>query len=183
MYAMNLDGSNMQLLSDQQVDSFYVYGNLIYYVNEQGIGRMNPDGSGQSEITESVFGINWITIYANSLFYVNSGGDSTMYRVDLSSGAQQKFADLGDNVVLNTFNVYQNTFYYSTYNSSKSTLHILDMTTGKEKKVSIPFQSGYSVVPPAISDFVIGNKIFRDENGSKFYTMNLDGSNIKLFAQ
>ena len=58
-------------------------------------------------------------------------------------------------------------------------MHRFDLDTGGTKEKNIPFLNKSGT---ALNDFdyIIGNKIFRNENG-RFFMMNLNGENAKKF--
>ncbi|MDR0570305.1 MAG: hypothetical protein LBG71_03675 [Clostridiales Family XIII bacterium] len=108
-----------------------------------------------------------------------------LYKVALPDLKKSKIADLGDIMSALTVNFSGNKLYYSTFHNTafgmNTKLHVFDMETEKNHKTTIPLLNKHG---PALTiiDYVIGDKIFRNENG-KLFVMDPDGNNCRPWGE
>lgn len=92
---MNLDGSNLKRLSNDNMYKFIFYSNYIFYFNidNQRLCRMNLNGSNKIQFT---FPINNYNISNNNIYYSRFEGDTiNIYKSDLDG---KKIAKLTNNI-------------------------------------------------------------------------------------
>jgi len=186
LYSMNLDGTDLRCLSNDKVSCIYIYKDGIYLSSSPGIdekgyfSKMGLDGSNMERIFDNGYAVLWFCVYNDYIYYV---GGHTLYRADIHGNNQSKIADLGE-IIPATYNFDNGTFYYSTFDlngifAPKPVMHQLDVDTGAahSKKITFLNKPGINY---EVSDYIVGDKIFRNENG-EFFVMNLDGSNIRAW--
>ena len=201
IYTMNLDGSNAEVLCNQEVESFYLHDGHIYFteslpwdgtepiVNSR-LSKMSLDSGEQSVLVEGFCRIEWFTIHEDNIFFVAAGN---LYKMGLSEQelkmgrlgqTLQSVAEFGCVFSSWVFNVHGEAIYYTTSDLSESNyklkLHTFDMVTEKAEEIIVR-NFGKQNLTLYIHKYVIGDKIIWNEN-DEYFVMDLDGSNIQPFS-
>ena len=188
LYAINADGSNVRILSDEQVRKIYFYNDYIYFVSQRErntlISKMDLIGENKELISNNIFGgVGWWTIYNDTIFYLNQSTPSSLNKISIAGQNPATIIDM-EHYIPSTLTSNKNIFYYSTRGSifgGNTVLHQLDLETGIEKTKKVRIIKKASGGHITYSDFLIGDKIYRMENG-QLLIMDSDGRNVKHWS-
>ena len=179
LYAMNTDGSDINILSNDKIWQMFFYNNEIYYTTLSGgqtsLYKMDVDGENKVLIARDIKLGDWFYIFNEKIFYVTSGDPYSIREFDIKSKADSLVYEHEPNsfIMLNgCINATENIIYFLATGAPR-TYTCLNLDTG-EAKVSKLFGSS------VFGFYTIGNKVlyYVDEQP---YTMNFDGTDKRRF--
>ena len=177
LYSMNLDGSDIRQVSEEQVSSkwdLYIDQDKIYtitYYDEENytdISRMNLDGSNKEVVFQLDTDLNRIYLYKNKCICVETF--QSIFSIDLDTGEEVEIAK--GTIIPTSVNLSGNNLFYS--DMYRRAFFRYDLETGKE-----------SMILPQSIEFVhiIDGKIFYSSDQDIFMELDFNGQNHKIFGQ
>lgn len=165
LYSMDLDGSNINKLSDNRISDFTVRNNSIYYIDidNEKIIVINTDGTNKKvlENTNACFNIG---VYKDWVFYTSFDG---IYRIKKDGSELEKISD----IFVHTLNVYNGNVYFSPIYREFEGLYKSDLD-GKNT---------IQIYDRSVTDFLIyeNNIFFHHFQSDSLYKIATDGSNLE----
>lgn len=94
LWKMSLDGSSTTKLSSGSVNTFTTAGNTIYYSGENGIYKINSDGSGKTQLVGNIKPVqyDYIFVYNDYVYYLPTY-DWQIYRVKTDGTDLKRLTD------------------------------------------------------------------------------------------
>lgn len=172
LYAMNIDGSNVRILSDNTIISIYFYNNKIYYTTlidgQTLLYKMGLNGENKELVTQGEGFGNTFFVYKENIYFV---GDFFVYKFDVSN-QERSVIHIVDGMIPSTLiNRKDNILFFVSVNPR--TYHWINFDTNEVNTVSnINADTGFHI---------IGNRIFYYDSNEQIYSMNIDGSDRRRF--
>lgn len=183
IYVMDTDGNNLKKVTDVCVYNIYIFDNVIYFTgqaenNETGIYKININGTRQTLLLSSKYGMNDLLAYDGYVYY--SIMNYNIFKVSVNGGDAEMMVPLDENNVgdiWGTINICENTIYYSTAKLTSMGTHSLNLDTKEDKQLTPDF-------PGKVANhiYILNNQIYFSESqndNTNYYSMDLDGSNMK----
>ena len=179
LYAMNVDGSDIKVLSNDKIWKIFLYDNQIYYatVGEFNLYKMDMNGDNKEFISQNIGIMNWFYIYNDRIYYETQGGGFaiTIREFDLNSKKDTLVYEdeiKGRMIPNGCINAADNIIYFQATGAPLAYI-CLNLDTAEVKTSSI---QGSKI----LGLYTIGNKIFYYVKEQP-YTMNFDGSEQRRF--
>jgi len=184
-FAMNLDGTNVRILSDNSIHDIYFYDNEIYYatiINGRTLlYRMELTGENRELIFQGNMGRNFF-VYKGNIYYIEAlgPGGGSIRKFDDSTQEFFTVHSIDRTMPGELVNRKDNILFYMTFGmpsmplASPWTFHWIDLNTGEANSTDSA---------DAILLHVIGDRIFfyDRETNEQIYMMNFDGSDVERF--
>jgi len=183
LFSMNNDGSDFNVLSNDNINIMYFDNKEIYYSafgeEQMLLYKIDMDGCNkeilsQSRNDQSVRGVEtgeWFYIYNGKLFYLTVAGGSTIRKFDLSTKEDSLVYNAQYNIQNWYINASDNIVYFKSI--GPRIYNCLNLDTGEVNASSMSETTDVGM-------YIIGNKVFYYENEQP-YIMNLDGSGRQPF--
>ena len=174
LFAMNLDGSDVRILSENSIHSIYFYDNKIYYTTTIDgrvlLYRMGIRGENRERILRNLCVGSEVFVYLGNIYIFEYHGLVT--RFNTSTRERIELHSIDEGVRPGSMNRKGNIIFYSS--AVSHTYYTLNLDTGE-----------IISVPGIEADLfhVIGDRIFFYDRGTneRIYSMNIDGSDVRRF--
>ena len=179
LFAMNLDGSHVRVLSENSIHSIYFYDNKIYYTTNtnrrSSLYRMDLNGENKELIfqggtyMDSVRISSDFFVYRGNVYYIEHNGN-WICKIDTSTQTWSILHRVGERII--SANRKGNIIFYTS--ALPWTYHRIDLDTGEIISNGIKGTTAFHA---------IGDRIFfyDRETNERIYSMNIDGSDVRRF--
>lgn len=172
LYRMNLNGSNLKLLSTVSPKNIIVQGNWVYFTEETNytLYRVQIDGNNEAKIVND--GATDFVVEGDSLYYINRQESSRIYKVKIDGTNKEKIS----NNAATYLNISDDWLYYRNGTSTTNRNSVFKMKTDGTEET--PLNNVNSTQINVADGWVYYSN---QSDNSSIYKMKTDGSeNAKL---
>lgn len=175
LYKVKTDGQDNQIISNDQVSSINVVGNVIYYSNISDgskIYKVNNDGTGRAKVCDDM--ASYLTVSGSYIYYSNHSKGGSLSKVDIFQKGGNGSVITSDDAAY--INVSGNRIYYSNNSDNKKIYAVNTDGLGRVCLSDSGLGNGAKYVTVGADGYIYYSNY---NNGGKIYKIKIDGSEDK----
>jgi hypothetical protein len=139
LYKSNLDGSNEEVLLNDEITEFQVYNNWIYYYNESDntLNKLKIDGSEKATITNKLKSFTF-NIYKNKIYFYDPD-ERTICSMNLDGSNIKTIVEISSNKTKINLTSNGEIYYLDTSKDSSTNYQMYRVKTNGEKLKEITY--------------------------------------------